>query len=421
MFLSNSAPYWRSFLPIDPRSYFYRNGDKLILFYLNTSATMFRTEIVSDTTFTVLKRYEDLKVIGAGSQGIVCAADDTKTGNRVAIKKLSRPFQNVTHAKRTFRELVLMLIMKHKNTIRLLNLFTPNRSLEEFSELYLVMELMDANLCQVINLELDHDRMSYLIYQLLCGLKYLHSAGILHRDLKPSNIVVKSDCTLKILDFGLARITGNEFMMTPYVVTRYYRAPEVVLGLGYQENVDVWSVGCIMGEMIRGTVLFPGDDHLDQWNKIIQQLGTPPDDFLDKLGHSTRNYILSQHGNRAGLPFKVLFPDSLFPNGSEDDDDDNYSPQQPLTGSYLTRANQARDLLSKMLIMDASKRTSVVDALQHPYVRQWYDASECEVPPPTRYDHTIDDAKYPVEKWKEMVYQEVLKFDEEKHLQSIPF
>ncbi|EDV21811.1 uncharacterized protein TRIADDRAFT_30150 [Trichoplax adhaerens] len=360
---------------------------------------MFRTEIVSDTTFTVLKRYEDLKVIGAGSQGIVCAADDTKTGNRVAIKKLSRPFQNVTHAKRTFRELVLMLIMKHKNTIRLLNLFTPNRSLEEFSELYLVMELMDANLCQVINLELDHDRMSYLIYQLLCGLKYLHSAGILHRDLKPSNIVVKSDCTLKILDFGLARITGNEFMMTPYVVTRYYRAPEVVLGLGYQENVDVWSVGCIMGEMIRGTVLFPGDDHLDQWNKIIQQLGTPPDDFLDKLGHSTRNYILSQHGNRAGLPFKVLFPDSLFPNGSEDDDDDNYT-------------NQARDLLSKMLIMDASKRTSVVDALQHPYVRQWYDASECEVPPPTRYDHTIDDAKYPVEKWKgKDLHQEKLFLD----------
>lgn len=80
---------------------------------------------------------------------------------------------------------------------------------------------------------------------------------------------MKSDCTLKILDFGLARTAGTTFMMTPYVVTRYYRAPEVILGMGYTENVDIWSVGCIMGEMIRGGVLFPGTDHIDQWNKII--------------------------------------------------------------------------------------------------------------------------------------------------------
>ena len=75
---------------------------------------------------------------------------------------------------------------------------------------------------------------------------------MIHRDLKPSNIVVKSDCTLKILDFGLARATtgNNTFMMTPYVVTRYYRAPEVILGMGYKENVDIWSVGCIMGERV---------------------------------------------------------------------------------------------------------------------------------------------------------------------------
>lgn len=156
--------------------------------------------------------------------------------------------------------------------IGLLNAFTPQKSLEEFQDVYLVMELMDANLCQVIQMDLDHERMSYLLYQMLCGIKHLHSAGIIHRDLKPSNIVVKSDCTLKILDFGLARTAGTTFMMTPYVVTRYYRAPEVILGMGYTENVDIWSVGCIMGEMIRGGVLFPGTDHIDQWNKIIGKL-----------------------------------------------------------------------------------------------------------------------------------------------------
>merc|ERR1712136_655726 len=76
-----------------------------------------------------------------------------------------------------------------------------------------VMELMDANLCQVIQMDLDHERMSYLLYQMLCGIKHLHLAGIIHRDLKPSNIVVRSDCTLKILDFGLARSAGTSFMM----------------------------------------------------------------------------------------------------------------------------------------------------------------------------------------------------------------
>ena len=181
-----------------------------------------------------------------------------------------------------------MKLVNHKNIIGLLNAFTPQKTIDEFSDVYLVMELMDANLCQVIQMELDHERMSYLLYQMLCGIKHLHSAAVIHRDLKPSNIVVKSDCTLKILDFGLARATGGNNVnsistMTPYVVTRYYRAPEVILGMGYKENVDIWSVGCIMGEMIRGTVLFPGTDHIDQWNKIIEQLGSPSRSFMDRL------------------------------------------------------------------------------------------------------------------------------------------
>ncbi|NXU52325.1 MK09 kinase, partial [Turnix velox] len=160
------------------------------------------------------------------------AAFDTVLGINVAVKKLSRPFQNQTHAKRAYRELVLLKCVNHKNIISLLNVFTPQKLFLMLFFLhfrYLVMELMDANLCQVIHMELDHERMSYLLYQMLCGIKHLHSAGIIHRDLKPSNIVVKSDCTLKILDFGLARTACTNFMMTPYVVTRYYRAPEVIL------------------------------------------------------------------------------------------------------------------------------------------------------------------------------------------------
>ncbi|KAG8519675.1 Mitogen-activated protein kinase 8 [Galemys pyrenaicus] len=239
------------------------------------------------------------------------AAYDAILERNVAIKKLSRPFQNQTHAKRAYRELVLMKCVNHKNIIGLLNVFTPQKSLEEFQDVYIVMELMDANLCQVIQMELDHERMSYLLYQMLCGIKHLHSAGIIHRDLKPSNIVVKSDCTLKILDFGLARTAGTSFMMTPYVVTRYYRAPEVILGMGYKEN-----------------------------------------------------------------------------------------------------ASQARDLLSKMLVIDASKRISVDEALQHPYINVWYDPSEAEAPPPKIPDKQLDEREHTIEEWKELIYKEVMDLEE---------
>uniref|UniRef100_A0A8C2FYH7 Stress-activated protein kinase JNK n=1 Tax=Cyprinus carpio TaxID=7962 RepID=A0A8C2FYH7_CYPCA len=206
------------------------------------------------------------------------------------------------------------------------------------------MELMDANLCQVIQMELDHERMSYLLYQMLCGIKHLHSAGIIHRDLKPSNIVVKSDCTLKILDFGLARTAGTSFMMTPYVVTRYYRAPEVILGMGYKENVDIWSVGCIMGEMVRHKILFPG-----------------------------RDCILHE---------------------------------------WVQTASQARDLLSKMLIIDPAKRISVDEALQHPYINVWYDPAEVEAPPPQIYDKQLDEREHSIDEWKELIYKEVMNFEE---------
>ncbi|XP_072279203.1 mitogen-activated protein kinase 8 [Pyxicephalus adspersus] len=351
---------------------------------------------IGDSTFTVLKRYQNLKPIGSGAQGIVCAAYDTVLERHVAIKKLSRPFQNQTHAKRAYRELVLMKCVNHKNIIGLLNVFTPQKSLEEFQDLYIVMELMDANLCQVIQMELDHERMSYLLYQMLCGIKHLHSAGIIHRDLKPSNIVVKSDCTLKILDFGLARTAGTSFMMTPYVVTRYYRAPEVILGMGYKENVDIWSVGCILGEMIKGGVLFPGTDHIDQWNKVIEQLGTPCPEFMKKLQPTVRTYV-ENRPKYAGYSFEKLFPDVLFPADSEHN---------------KLKASQARDLLSKMLVIDASKRISVDEALQHPYINVWYDALEAEAPPPKIPDKQLDEREHTIEEWKELIYKEVLDWED---------
>nr|XP_045007995.1 mitogen-activated protein kinase 9 isoform X3 [Jaculus jaculus] len=324
------------------------------------------------------------------------AAFDTVLGINVAVKKLSRPFQNQTHAKRAYRELVLLKCVNHKNIISLLNVFTPQKTLEEFQDVYLVMELMDANLCQVIHMELDHERMSYLLYQMLCGIKHLHSAGIIHRDLKPSNIVVKSDCTLKILDFGLARTACTNFMMTPYVVTRYYRAPEVILGMGYKENVDIWSVGCIMGELVKGCVIFQGTDHIDQWNKVIEQLGTPSAEFMKKLQPTVRNYV-ENRPKYPGIKFEELFPDWIFPSESERD---------------KIKTSQARDLLSKMLVIDPDKRISVDEALRHPYITVWYDPTEAEAPPPQIYDAQLEEREHAIEEWKELIYKEVMDWEE---------
>ena len=113
--------------------------------------------------------------------------------------------------------------------------------------------------------------------------------------------------------------------MTPYVVTRYYRAPEVILSMGYKENVDIWSVGCIFGEIVRSSVIFPGTDHIDQWNKIIEQLGTPSKDFMAKLLPNVRTYV-ENRPRYTGYSFERLFPDVLFPPDSK---------QSKLTGWFL--------------------------------------------------------------------------------------
>jgi len=191
---------------------------------------------VGEGVFQVLRRYSNLGCIGSGAQGMVCAAYDEILRQNVAIKKLCNPFQNSTHAKHAYREFCIMKDVNHTNTICLLNAFSPQKCVEEFRDVYLVMELMDANLCQVIQMELDHERISYLLYQMLCGVKHLHTSGIIHRDLKPSNIGVSSDCSLKLLDYGLARRICDHSAMSAYVVTRYYRSPEIILAMGYKEK-----------------------------------------------------------------------------------------------------------------------------------------------------------------------------------------
>lgn len=323
-----------------------------------------------------------LSPVGSGAYGQVCSAVDSSTNIKVAIKKLARPFQTAVHAKRTYRELRMLKHMNHENVIGLLDVFTPSTSLNSFDQLYLVTHLMGADLNNIVRTQkLSDDHVQFLVYQILRGLKYIHSAGIIHRDLKPSNIAVNEDCELKILDFGLARPTENE--MTGYVATRWYRAPEIMLNwMHYNQTVDIWSVGCIMAELLTSRTLFPGTDHIHQLNLIMEILGTPKDEFMQKISsESARNYIQS-------LP--VL---------KKKDFKDVFKGANPL----------AIELLERMLELDADKRITAEQALAHAYLSQYADPSD--EPVSAQYDQSFEDMELPVEKWKELVYLETVNFE----------
>ncbi|ETO08462.1 big map kinase/bmk, partial [Reticulomyxa filosa] len=155
---------------------------------------------------------------------------------------------------------------------------------ETFNDVYLVMPKMETTLAKVIRSKqkLTDRHFQFFMYQILRGLKYMHSAGVIHRDLKPENILVNgADCDVKITDFGLARgVCKDEGVGKPteYVVTRWYRSPEVMCSAGlYDEAVDIWSVGCMLGELILRRPLFPGQNYLDQLKIIFETMGTPKD------------------------------------------------------------------------------------------------------------------------------------------------
>ncbi|RZB53425.1 mitogen-activated protein kinase homolog MMK2-like isoform X2 [Glycine soja] len=223
--------------------------------------------------FEVSRKYvPPIRPVGRGAYGIVCAAVNAETREEVAIKKVGNAFDNRIDAKRTLREIKLLRHMDHENVIALKDIIRPPQR-DNFNDVYIVYELMDTDLHQIIrsNQQLTDDHCRYFLYQLLRGLKYVHSANVLHRDLKPSNLLLNANCDLKIADFGLARTTSETDFMTEYVVTRWYRAPELLLNCSeYTAAIDIWSVGCILGEIITRQPLFPGKDYVHQLRLITE-------------------------------------------------------------------------------------------------------------------------------------------------------
>ena len=193
----------------------------------------------------------------------MCSATDLRTQRNVAIKKITDAFAHAAETKRTIREAKLLRLISHENVIGIVDILPP-LSLSDFKDVYVISELMDTDLHQIIQspqaLTLDH--LQYFVYQLLRGIKYIHSLDVVHRDLKPSNLLLNGNCDLKICDFGLARALGNadqSSFLTEYVATRWYRAPEVLLSwCRYTKALDMWSVGCIVAELLGRRPIFPG-------------------------------------------------------------------------------------------------------------------------------------------------------------------
>ncbi|KAK2517010.1 Mapk12 [Columba livia] len=315
----------------------------------------FYRQDITKTLWEVRDRYRDLQPVGSGAYGAVCSAVDGRSGTKVAIKKLYRPFQSELFAKRAYRELRLLKHMKHENVIGILDVFTPDVTLEKFNDFYLVMPFMGTDLSKIMKHEkLSEDRIQFLVYQMLKGLK----------DLKPGNLAVNEDCELKILDFGLARHTDSE--MTGYVVTRWYRAPEVILNWMHYTQTD-----------------------LDQLTEIMKITGTPTQDFVQKLqSQDAKNYIKS-------LP-KV---------------------QKKDFASILKYASPlAVNLLEKMLVLDAEKRVTAAEALMHPYFEPIHDSEE-EIEA-EKYDDTFDNMDLPLDEWKRITYKEILNFKPPQTLES---
>ena len=348
-------------------------------------------------------RYDFTRKIGKGTYGSVFQARDTATNEILAIKNVKSIFEDETEAIHMLREICIMRTLNHPNIVKIKDIIIPPNS-ENYNNVFIAMEYAEADLKKLCKSPtyLDHSQVRFLMYQAICGCRYMHSANIMHRDIKPANILINSNCSLKICDFGLSRSyrrLNQNFeqtyeqskreslekgldddlgrsskkmsrILTGHVVTRWYRAPEVILmEREYGKEIDVWSLGCVFAEMlgmirenipqyVERTPLLPGKSCFplspdlsthemkagypcaenDQLSLIFQIVGSQQD-FSFITDPKARRYVEAFPVTRA----KDL--KEIFPNIS---------------------ANEL-DLLTKMISFNPKNRISLEQALNHPY------------------------------------------------------
>ncbi|KAJ4712531.1 Kinase family protein [Melia azedarach] len=297
--------------------------------------------------------FERLNKINEGTYGIVYRARDKKTGKIVALKKVKmnvgrkEDYLEYGFPISSLREINILLSFIHPAIVDVKEVV-----MDDHNSVYMVMEYMEHDvkgLMESMKQPFSTSEVKCLMLQLLEGVKYLHDNWVLHRDLKTSNLLLDNRGKLKICDFGMSRQYGSPLKpYTSLVVTLWYRAPELLLGAKkYSTAVDMWSVGCIMAELLAKKPLFSGTSEVDQLEKIFKTLGTPTEKIwpgLSKLPGAKANFVKQ--------PYNLLrkrFPAASF------------------TGSPVL-SELGFDLLNKFLTYDPEKRITVDDALNH----EWF-------------------------------------------------
>lgn len=403
-------------------------------------------------SWNVGPRYELIRILGRGSYGEVAQARDlyregkqtSGSQNFVAIKRITSAFDQEVDAIRIYREMhILRRLRGHECIIQLLDVIPPESdNLDNFNDLYLVFEYVDTDLYKLIMspqyLTTEHIRT--FLYQMLTGLKYIHSFSVIHRDLKPANILLNEDCSLKICDFGLARIMHREDVskqkktmknaadsskigpvaspglkrqLTKHVVTRWYRAPELILIQPYTSAVDIWSIGCILAELLsmqEGSVpsyedrvpLFPGgscyplsepesgsakdSERRDQLSVIFSVIGTPSDADIASI-EKANNYIKSLE-RKPGKSLQSLYP--------------------------AADAN-ALHLLKQMLQFNPANRCTVDEAIEHEFLRDVRNKElETTAQEALEAPSFLDAPRIDIKELKRRTYEEVMWYQNTK-------
>ncbi|CAL9064446.1 unnamed protein product [Musa banksii] len=343
------------------------------------------------TEYGEASQYQIQEVIGKGSYGVVAAAVDTHTGERVAIKKINDVFEHVSDATRILREIKLLRFLRHPDVVEIKHIMLPP-SRREFKDIYVVFELMESDLHQVIkaNDDLTPEHYQFFLYQLLRALKYIHTANVFHRDLKPKNILANADCKLKICDFGLARVSFNDapsaIFWTDYVATRWYRAPELCGSFfsKYTPAIDIWSIGCIFAEMLTRKPLFPGKNVVHQLDLMTDLLGTPSAETIARIRNEKARRYLSSMRKKTPVPLSHKFPSV-----------------DPL----------ALRLLERLLAFDPKDRPTAEEALADPYFHGLANVDrEPSTQPISKLEFEFERRKLTKDDVRELIYKEILEY-----------
>jgi mitogen-activated protein kinase 15 len=312
---------------------------------------------------------------------------DKMTQGIVALKKVFGAFQNPTDAQRTYREIFFLRQLRgHPYIVDLLAIHKAENDVD----IYLVFGCLETDVHAVIraNILLDiHHR--YIFWQLLAALKFLHSACLIHRDLKPSNLLINSDASIKLCDFGLARAWDSDApaeILTDYIATRWYRAPEILFGSSsYSFSVDMWAAGCLLAELVSGRPLFPGESTMDQLERVIAFTGPPSPAAIESMGSSFTQTMLSNLSYTK--PRLVL--------------------EEKLEGA----PPEAVDLVRHLICFNPADRYTAEQCLEHPFVQQFHDLDKEKAAARAITLELSENEKHSIREYRNLIYREATPAD----------